>query len=130
MAKRKGPRAALGIITRPDGVRVEVKNPTTWKALEDQSSTLKLQAQVIDGLKDAIVRIELERDHHRLYARALEGHWWTRFGVLLGLMRIGGLRSVGVQKVGERGPDGPGAAPAPRTVQKPSVVGPSEAVAS
>lgn len=92
MAKRKGPRAALGVITRPDGVRVEVKNPTTWRALEDQGSTLKLQAQVIDGLKDAIVRLEADRDRARGEAlalrQAIEGSWWGYLGVRMGFIRI------------------------------------------
>lgn len=92
MAKVRRPRVALGWITRADGVRVEVKNPTIWKLLNEQQAQVQAQQQLLEGLRDAIAKLEAERDRARGEAlavhHAIERSRWGRLGVWLGLIRV------------------------------------------
>lgn len=88
MAKLRRPRQVLGTITRADGVRVEVKNPTVWKAIAEQAAALEVQRNLLDGLQAGIAKLEAERDHYRAWAEAHDAHWWVRLGVWLRLCRV------------------------------------------
>jgi len=94
MAKARRPRLALGMITRADGVRVEVKNPTIWKLLNEQQATLQSQQQLLEGLKGAIAKIKAQRDHDRGWVNALDRHWWVRLGVRLRIVRLHVLTAI------------------------------------
>lgn len=94
MAKRRTARQALGVLTRADGTRVEVKNPTVWRHLVTQQ-------ELLESLKQAIAAVGAERDalkgelHMRKIAfDDLADNWWVNLGARLGLVRLRDLRVV------------------------------------
>lgn len=94
MSKKRRPRVALGLITRADGVRVEVKSPTVWKLLNEQAGRLEAQHQLLEGLKGSLAKMEAERDHAAKWVDALDGSWWVRLGVRLGFVRTHALTAI------------------------------------
>lgn len=111
MSKKRRPRVALGLITRADGVRVEVKSPTVWKLLNEQAGRLEAQQQLLEALKGSLTKMEAERDHATKWVEALDAHWWIRLGVGLGIVRLFKLTPI---------------APGVEAIRKASVAGPPE----
>jgi len=88
MSKLRRTRVVLGVITRADGVRVEVRNPTVWKLINEQAATTQTQQQVLESLKGTIAKLEAERDHANKWVDELDRHWWIRLGVWLSFVRL------------------------------------------
>jgi hypothetical protein len=88
MSKKRRPRVALGLITRADGVRVEVKSPTVWKLLNEQAGKLEAQHQLIESFKGTLTKLEAGSEHTARYIDQLDRNWWIRLGVRLGFVRL------------------------------------------
>ncbi len=77
---RRHKRGAVGVLERTDGVRVEVKNPTVWRHLEQQTVLL-------GSLQSALSTLSADRDRKKAAFDQLCAHWWVRLGARLGIVR-------------------------------------------